>query len=423
MKKIVLTLGLLFLALFVNAQWNHFKSIVTYNPNPNSSSGVNNVCFVSPDVSFYSGYYYGIHDKSFDIYRALDGWNLLQARYGEGGDYYERYLSDMVFINETTGYILSGNMFQSIKKTTSGGSDFQDFYQSISPNLFFKISYPKEDLGYFLSRIDYNNQKSFKIIVSDSGRCTSKEVGSAYKDATHLRFVNDSTGYILCKDSTNRYIALRTQDSASTWQPVITSSGDRLKAMCFLTPQTGFVVTQSGILYKTTDYGLSWQQFITGATEIVNDVFFVNENEGYLACNNGLLVKTTDGGQNFELINTGINANFGRVYFAPDGRGYLLAGIELYVNFSSGVNNPDVSINDKNEFRIFPNPANGVINLDLESIAPGFTIQVFDITGKQVYGPVVTSQNSLNLDGLNKGVYLVKIENGGEARYQKLIIE
>ena len=68
----------------------------------------------------------------------------------------------------------------------------------------------------------------------------------------------------------------------------------------------------------------------------------------------------------------------------------------------------------ENNFNIYPNPANDVINIEAEFDVEEVTI--YNITGVMVYNEQCTMNNvQLNVSDLNSGVYFVKVvTNNGE---------
>lgn len=70
-------------------------------------------------------------------------------------------------------------------------------------------------------------------------------------------------------------------------------------------------------------------------------------------------------------------------------------------------------------FNLYPNPTAGTINVVGENIS-GESLNVFDLTGKNVYSQTLTTNDSaVNLTGLKKGVYIVKVKT--ESR--KIVIQ
>jgi|GEM_PF-2210160 len=70
--------------------------------------------------------------------------------------------------------------------------------------------------------------------------------------------------------------------------------------------------------------------------------------------------------------------------------------------------------------RIFPNPANGVVHIQMEAAAD--QMKLYDMTGKLVYSHANPSASQeINLAGFNNGVYILQISQNG-ALYQARIV-
>ncbi len=71
---------------------------------------------------------------------------------------------------------------------------------------------------------------------------------------------------------------------------------------------------------------------------------------------------------------------------------------------------------------LFPNPATNEVSINWTKGGNG-NIELFDVSGKLVLTTEITSGNKLNLSGLTKGVYLLKLSNQDQSAFKKLIIE
>jgi hypothetical protein len=77
-------------------------------------------------------------------------------------------------------------------------------------------------------------------------------------------------------------------------------------------------------------------------------------------------------------------------------------------------------------FRVYPNPSNGIFNVQLESATGTSQITVYNVLGQQVYfSKLTTVQTSINLSSQPKGVYIYKVlnENGESISTGRLVIE
>lgn len=127
----------------------------------------------------------------------------------------------------------------------------------------------------------------------------------------------------------------------STWIPMNVTGTGVFEEMYFLNNNTGWVVGQSGLIYKTTDGGLNWNNQISGTNYELISVYFINENTGWTAGLAGLTRKTSDGGQNWENSLIGGPANCWKIYFLNEITGFnLRSGYNsvLYKTTNSGNN-------------------------------------------------------------------------------------
>lgn len=81
-----------------------------------------------------------------------------------------------------------------------------------------------------------------------------------------------------------------------------------------------------------------------------------------------------------------------------------------------------VDENQKTLFNVYPNPVtNGLVNIN--SITNGVKeVLVHNILGKEVINTTITN-NTLNVSGLNSGIYILKITEDGKTATKKLVIK
>lgn len=76
---------------------------------------------------------------------------------------------------------------------------------------------------------------------------------------------------------------------------------------------------------------------------------------------------------------------------------------------------------ESSSFAVYPNPSNGIFNFNTEEV---IDVTVVDITGKTVHtAKGIENGGSINLSGLQKGVYIAKINGASGQRNEKLIIK
>ncbi|MFT7086455.1 MAG: hypothetical protein ACJAV5_002183 [Vicingaceae bacterium] len=136
-------------------------------------------------------------------------------------------------------------------------------------------------------------------------------------------------------------------------------------------------------------------------------------------------------GANSVNIGYDLNTNHkDKIFFSQNGSSWSVpsAGIKdgalmLRPVFRNRVFDVSVAENSlsKNDLKIYPNPTNGVLNLEVLSDQRIESIQLLDMTGKLVLSTPFQSQ--LNLAHLPKGIYFLKVQNeNGEQLTRKVIL-
>lgn len=72
---------------------------------------------------------------------------------------------------------------------------------------------------------------------------------------------------------------------------------------------------------------------------------------------------------------------------------------------------------------MYPNPAKGIVNIDLGNVTGDTTYELFDVQGRKVISKVSSSNfETLNIENLSEGIYMLSIQNGGAKTTKKLVI-
>jgi subtilisin-like proprotein convertase family protein len=81
------------------------------------------------------------------------------------------------------------------------------------------------------------------------------------------------------------------------------------------------------------------------------------------------------------------------------------------------------STNVLNSLRVYPNPTNEIINIDLGDVTGETTYELFDVQGRKVNSKVSsTNFVTLNVENLSEGIYMLKIQNGSDKTTKKVVI-
>lgn len=120
---------------------------------------------------------------------------------------------------------------------------------------------------------------------------------------------------------------------------------------------------------------------------------------------------STDGGLNWTSLGNFIATSIN--FFSPTvglAGGVTASATEGGIWKYIGTQLATVNFNDSKSISAYPNPTSGILDLAGKNIS---SVQVFDLLGKQISSTNYSALNNvtLNMSGLNSGVYLVKVTN------------
>lgn len=81
---------------------------------------------------------------------------------------------------------------------------------------------------------------------------------------------------------------------------------------------------------------------------------------------------------------------------------------------------------NSDSFKIYPNPTNGLLNININDYIGDLQINVYDLNGRQVYNQNVTNfnnTNAINLGSLSAGIYVLKLQGENLNHSEKIILE
>ena len=76
----------------------------------------------------------------------------------------------------------------------------------------------------------------------------------------------------------------------------------------------------------------------------------------------------------------------------------------------------------ENVFNIYPNPSNGNFRIDYDPTIGDITIEVYSVLGQKVFEKQNSNDNTVSVNGLQTGVYLVKINKDSKSVIKKVVI-
>lgn len=121
---------------------------------------------------------------------------------------------------------------------------------------------------------------------------------------------------------------------------------------------------------------------------------------------------TVQGDFNIEVVIDG----YVKVFGVPVNQVGTLGDYWIPVDYPVGVEE------STSDFTIYPNPSNGVFNIELtrEDVAD---VRIFDVAGREVYQGQVDGSATIDLDGLRPGIYSVSVMQNNELSIKRMIVE
>lgn len=116
-------------------------------------------------------------------------------------------------------------------------------------------------------------------------------------------------------------------------------------------------------------------------------------------------------------------ANLGGFMFRQDGATTTPTIVADELRIATSANfTLSTTQNQISGLKVYPNPvANGTLFIETAANAEK-TVTIFDVLGKQVFN-TTTANNAININGLNAGVYVVRITEEGKTATTKLVIK
>lgn len=192
-----------------------------------------------------------------------------------------------------------------------------------------------------------------------------------------------------------------------------------------------FTMATSNGIYTSTDGGATWARIYE---EMINSVKHSSETNGHIV---GVgysiqdilpkVIYSSDGGATwtektsenyFNTIVTSsaikFNADSADVYLGTLSLGLLKDQVEF-----STLGTPNVG-NSKSNVMVFPNPTNGIINIQLNKGNAVTSAILYSMTGQKL---MESNQDKIDISNLSNGVYLLKVSDAKGASETKQIIK
>jgi photosystem II stability/assembly factor-like uncharacterized protein len=402
MKTIKIFTGIFSIFLYTNC----FSQGQWVQQNSGTNAMLTSVYFVSKDTGF-------VASESGYLFKTTNGgttWN--QAGIGA--------VRGLYFLDSQNGFASGGNC---ITKTQNGGTSWTAGYVNTAFYEIWCLHFPDNTHGYAAGQTQ--NVTGLLAKTSDGGT-TWDTIFSSSVSFNSVFFTDSVNGYI----GANAGRIYKTTDGGNTWTPIIADAINfaAFYSIHFPTPDTGYAVTDYGMIYKTIDAGLTWNYLPSSNMNILYSVFFYNASTGYMVGGNGFssctLMETYNGGSTW-VQNVSNSQTLMSVYFPEPSTGYAVGtnGTILKYTTSTGLSE-DIANHDV--LNIYPNPASDYITVEPSDLDlnKNYSITISNIQGQQLFQQSLdNSKITLDISGISKGIYFLKINSADGFAVKKFVKE
>jgi endonuclease I len=225
--------------------------------------------------------------------------------------------------------------------------------------------------------------------------------------------ISNATGSAV---SLSNYTIKKQTNGAGAWSTGLALSG---------TLNSGSKFTIVNNLISSTCYPTSSANISTTATELM-----FNGNDAVGLFKNGVLIDiigTFNGG----TANFAIDVTLRRksTVTSPSTTFNLSSQWDSFTvdtcnnlgNRTLKLENPEL-VSDSNEILLYPNPSNGNFMINFNSSNAPYNVEIVSLSGQKVFEKHDTTQSSISVSNLAKGMYLIKIKKEEKTFVKKIII-
>ncbi len=332
--------------------------------------------------------------------------------------YYVDYVNDLAVLSPNKIIIVAGDINNNGSKvitTTNGGNTFTE--QILSSNGLKAVSFPSATTGYIVG----NNGAAYK--TTNGGTSYSPITTGITNNHTEVFFVTNQLGFVVSEWGEIR----KTINSGNTWAVLNGSGMGTTKQIYFTDIVNGYTVNENGAVFRTTDGGTTFNNVGQTCLQTPFDLHFINDSTGFVV---GSFVNascdvsyTTDYGQTwnsmifpYEYAGWGVYAfDTANVYLVGQSQTIIKSGVSGVVTSNQIASEPD---NDT--YKIYPNPSDGIFNIENTTIAET-QIEIYNIAGSLIYKNKYTNKLiPIDLTTYPNGLYLVKLSSEKQSATLKI---
>lgn len=348
----------------------------------------------------------------------------------------EHPLRDLSFLNETVGWVVSGDADNNessgfVWMTDNGGESWTqlDMGTTIAR---LGVSFVSETNGWACGA---NNGPWDIRATTDGGENWALQSGDGFGWVYDIDCLSDQLGYSagLAYFPTATGFVLKTVDGGDTWTQLNLGVIPFLSGVQFLDADRGYAVGENGSVFITEDGGDIWENPDVGSGENLHDVAVVSSLMAWVSGANGTILYTDDGGINWISAESGTEETLYGISFVDSTTGWAVGAAGTILTTTPEVSvEPDVighQLQDYTLLQAYPNPFNATttINFGLPEASP-VSLTVYDIFGRTVQS-LTDRQYSAgyysmiwNAKDVPAGIYSVQMQAGEFASVRKVTL-
>jgi photosystem II stability/assembly factor-like uncharacterized protein len=309
-------------------------------------------------------------------------------------------------------------------KSTNGGTNWTDIGV---PSRVTDMVFLNQDSGYYCADFIGADVRT----TTDGGATWQVRIIGIASQTQRIFFLNYNTGF--CGAGNNLYI---TTNAGLNW--ILNNNfSQSVQSIFFLDQNTGWCGLGLNRIYFTSNGGLNWiqQTLPPNSNSTVFDIFFNNSTTGYAGTSFDKIFKTVDGGLNWGYqADTGASYRISMLNDLTGWTGSLGAKISRTTNGGGSINY--VGINSFSTeipssyklYQNFPNPFNPVTTIKVD-IAKSSNISfiIYDLLGSELYREdkyLKTGSYSFTWDASNysSGTYFYRLISDKYTETRKMIL-
>lgn len=336
--------------------------------------------------------------------------------------------STSFFLTEHLGYAACTNAH--IYRTGNGGqtwveSSSYESWTGVSSLWFLDVKH-----GWYT----VPGNPSVLMWTTDAGIHWNKKIMYGMVNLRAVHFISVDTGFVISTEAGGRKsVIMRTTDKGVSWSGDHSpATDDWLFRLQFFDSRRAYAVGQK-TMFRTTDGGQSWTgNPISGSWSQFTDVRFMNADTGYITGNNGLILRTQNGGFTWECQESGTNLDITGIAFPSRDRvfvsgtyGTVLTGTNASITSLESL----VTAHPGMNIECYPNPAGKTVSMTFTLKHPGNArIRMFDLRGAladEMSVPCLfpgDNRVTVDLSKLTTGLYAVLVSSGSESGTSRLIV-